>query len=720
MTHETSTDAAGAFGPAHTRVEGVSKVIGHARYETDTYLPGMAHAALVRAPTCGHLAGLDLDTARAVPGVIEILTHDVLADAVRPVKHAMAGGYANSTWRPLASSEIAYPGQIVALVVADTREAASEAAGRVGVRLVPEPATYRLEDAADTRLEAAKPGHKDGSVGDIAAGQAKAAARISATYATPVQHHNPMELFATTCAWESGYLTVHEPSRFVCGLQHGLAEQLGISAERVRVISRLVGGHFGSRLDLSQHTALVALAAWRQGRPVQLVPTRSDGFTIATHRPESRHDIELAADVDGRLTALSHRAVVATSRFDTFAMQGTDVTGGLYACPNVVTEERIGRVDRNTPGPMRAPPEVPYLFALESAMDELAVALRIDPVELRRRNDTSVDPVADKRYTSRPLMRCFDEAARRFGWDDTARAAPATRRVGDWLVGAGCSASVRPVKIAPAAVRVSLTADGGALVETAHHEIGTGITTLLAARAGEQLALPMERVLVRLGDTILPPAGISGGSSTTTSLINALDDACGKLRAQMADRSRNDPTPPSVTVEHLPKGFGPEAIGKLQTGHTQLSQGGDTLSCAFGAQFAEVRVHSRTREIRVSRLVGAFAGGRILNPLTAHSQLIGGMIWGIGSALLEDTEIDPATGGYVNNNLADYLVATAADVPSVDAIFVEDEDREVNAAGVKGIGEIAIIGVNAAIANAVYAATGRRVRRLPIRIDDLI
>ena len=719
-THEASTGAPDAFGPPRTRVEGRSKVTGQARYETDTDLPGMAHAALVRAATRGRLAGLDLGEARTMPGVIEILTHDQLGDAVRPVQHAMAGSYANSTWRPLASTDIAYPGQIVALVVADTREAARAAANRVGVRLFASPATYRLEDGPDAKLEAAKPGHKDASVGDVAAGLAAAAARVDATYATPVQHHNPLELFATTCSWDGGQLTVHEPSRFVCGLQHGLAEQLGIPAGRVRVISHLVGGHFGSRLDLSQHTALVALAAWRLGRPVQLVPTRSEGFTIATHRPESRHAIRLAADADGRLTALSHKAVVATSRFDTFAMQGADVTGGLYACPNVATEERIGRVDRNTPGPMRAPPEVPYLFALESAMDELAVALKIDPVELRRRNDTTVDPLSGKRYTSRPLMRCFDEAARRFGWDASARAAPGTRRDGDWLVGAGCASSVRPVKIAPAAIRISLTDDGGALVETAHHEIGNGITTLLATRAAERLGVPMERVGVKLGDTVLPPAGISGGSSTTTSLINALDDACWKLQRQMVDQGRNDPHPPSVTFEHLPKGFGPDAVQKLRTGHTQLAQGGDTLSCAFGAQFAEVRVHSRTREIRVSRLVGAFAGGRILNPVTAHSQLIGGMIWGLGSALLEETEIDPATGGYVNDNLADYLVATSADVPSVEAVFVEDDDREVNPAGVKGIGEIAIIGVNAAIANAVYAAAGRRFRRLPIRIDDLV
>ena len=409
------------------------------------------------------------------------------------------------------------------------------------------------------------------------------------------------------------------------------------------------------------------------------------------------------------------------SRFDVYAMSGTEVTAALYACPNVATEELIGRLDRNSPGPMRAPPEVPYLFALESAMDELAWTLKLDPVELRRRNDTTVDPVTGNRYTSRALMRCFDAAAARFNWDAAGRGAPGSKREGDWLVGVGCASSMRPTKIAPAAMRVSLVGDG-AVVETAHHEVGTGITTLLAARAGEKLGVPMERVTVRLGDTMLPPAGVSGGSSTTTSLINALDDACARLSAQVAANGRGGGVAPSITVNHVPEGVPAEAaVEKLYAGKTQIGQAtGKRTSCAFGAHFVEVRVHARTREIRVARHVGAFAGGRILNPLTARSQLIGGAIWGIGSALLEATEVDPRTGGYVNANLADYLVATSADAPSLDMFFVEDEDREVNPAGVKGIGEIAIIGANAAIANAVFAATGTRVRRLPIRIDDLI
>lgn len=701
------------IGPAVHRVEGAAKVTGHAKYETDVRLAGIAQAALVLAPTIGRIEGLDLASARNVPGVLAIFTHPDLGEAIAPVKHVMAGGWANSTLRPLASNEIAYPGQIVALVVAETGESAQEAAQAVIVRLKPRLGTYRLEGPGE-KLADLKDEHADAHVGDVEAGWAQATARIEATYETPIQHHNPMELFATTCVWDRDRLTVHEPSRFVCGLQHGLAAQLGIPAENVRVISRLVGGHFGSRLGLSQHTAMVALAARRLGRPVQLVPSRRDGFTIANHRPESRHEIRLAADANGRLLALSHHATVATSRFDDFAMQGTDVTAGLYACLNIAVEERVGRIDRNTPGPMRAPPEVPYLFALESAMDELAHELAIDPIELRRLNDTTTDPLTGKRYTTRPLMRCFDAAASVFDWSRARH----PRRDGDWLVGAGCAAAVRPTKIGPAALRLTRTADG-AIVETAHHEIGNGITTLLAMAASEGLDIPIEAVTVRLGDTCLPPAGLSGGSSTTTSLMNAMDEACGKLRALLDRRGRNDTGETSVTVEHLPDGFGAEAVGKLDAGHVQLRQiTGDRIAAAFGAQFVEVRIHAYTHEIRVARLVGAFASGRILNRLTAHSQLIGGMIWGMGSALLETTHVDPQTGGYTNADLADYLVAIAADVPSVEALIIADDDIEVNPAGIKGLGEISIIGVNAAIANAVFAATGKRFRRLPIGLED--
>ena len=319
----------------------------------------------------------------------------------------MKGGWANSTARPLASRDIHYAGQIVALVVGDTLEAAQEGASRVQVAYCKEAVDAELphDPGVGQSLGELDPEHKARQTGDVEAALAKAHVVVAHTYETPVQHHNAMELFSTTCAWEGERLTIHEPTRYVGAVKHGVAAQLGIEPERVRVICRFIGGHFGSKFGLSQYTALVALAARRLGRPVTLTVSRRDNFTVTTHRTETRHRVRLGADAQGQLVALSHEALCATSRFDAFAMEGTDVTTALYACPAVKAVERIGRVDRNTPGPMRAPPEAPYLFALESAMDELARALKLDPIELRRRNDTLHDPVTGKTFTTRPLMR---------------------------------------------------------------------------------------------------------------------------------------------------------------------------------------------------------------------------------------------------------------------------------------------------------------------------
>jgi xanthine dehydrogenase YagR molybdenum-binding subunit len=750
-------DAQTILGTARTRVEGPNKVTGRALYASDRPGPEtMAHAALVTSTIArGRISGFDLGAAERVPGVLAIFTHREFAGAVAPVKHLMAGGYANSSHRPLDSDAVAYAGQIVALVVAVTQEAAEEAAGAVRASYAEEPAAggFDAPGAEIVRLTDLKAQHEDIVRGDTQAGMREAAIRVEARYETPVQHHNPIELFTTRAAWDGDRLTVHEPTRYVGAVQHGLAAQLGLDPAQVRVVSGLIGGHFGSKFALSQHTALVALAARRLDRPVSLVPTRRHCFTIANYRPESRHTIRLGADRDGRFTALVHEAETVTSRFDAFVMEGAEVTASLYACPAIRTEERAVRVDRNTPGPMRAPPEVPYLFALESAVDEVAVALGMDPIELRRLNDTPVDPVSGKPFSTRPLMACFETGARAFGW---ARRAPrpGAMRDGPWRVGLGCAASVRPVKIAAATLRVRLGPDGTAEIACAHHEIGNGITTLLAMGAAEGLGVPVERVTVRLGDTALPAAGISGGSSTTTSLMHALALGCGQIRESLARAvtapggrlAGRDPAVLSLAsgrlaapdgtgvaladaigpagvetlAEFVPAGADREkALASLRQGHIGLAfgGGGHAVSWGFGAQVAEVHIHAETGEIRVARLTGAFAAGRILNPLTARSQLTGGMIWGLGSALLEETILDGAA--YRNPDLAEYLVPTSADAPDVEALLVPDPDDRVDALGLKGLGELGIIGVNAAIANAVHHATGRRIRKLPIRLEDV-
>ncbi|MEI5688158.1 xanthine dehydrogenase family protein molybdopterin-binding subunit [Sphingomonas kyungheensis] len=709
-------DAVARLGAPHPRIDGPLKVCGQAEYPGDVSVPGMAHAAIaVSAIARGRVTTIHRDAAEAMPGVLLILTHDEVGGAIRPVDHLMQGGYANSSWRPLASPEIRYAGQIVALVVAETAEIAAAAAAALRIGYAGEAPVACLADprSAAVPLTTIKTEHHDRRSGDLDAALGAAAVRIDAQYTTPIQHHNPIELPSTTCLWEGDRLTVYEPTRYVVAAQHGLAAQLGLRPEQVRVIARFIGGHFGGKLALSQHSAICALAARRLGRPVRLEISRRDQFTIANHRTETRHRIRLGADADGRLLGVGHQAATASSRFDDFAMEGADVSTALYAAEAVAAEERLGRVDRNTPGPMRAPPEVPFLFAMESAIDELAHALSIDPVALRRRNDTAVDPVSGKRFTTRPLLRCFDAAAAAFGWAERSPRPRARLRDG-WWIGHGCAAAARPVKIGPVALRLSQNADGAVRIETAHHEIGNGLYTLLATIASERLGVPLDRVTVALGDTALPPAGISGGSSTTTSLANALADACTALRRQ-PEGAR------SVRLDYLPPGAKPAAVDDLRAGHIKLlTLPEDALAWAFGAHMVEVAVHAATGAIRVPRHVGAFAAGRVLNPLAARSQYLGGMSWGLSSALLEKTEIDPRTGVYMNRDLADYLVPTAADIGSQTVVMVPDADDAVNPEGVKGLGELGIIGVAAAVANAVFNATGIRVRDLPIRIEALI
>jgi xanthine dehydrogenase YagR molybdenum-binding subunit len=483
----------------------------------------------------GRIIGFQLDSARRTPGVLGIFTHHELANEIRPVKHLMAGGYANSSALPLGSPEIHYAGQIVALVVADAQESANEAAEEIRVTYEEQPAAAVLDQhGADCQsLEAARPGYKDPKFGDVRQAFATAAVTVDAVYRTPIQHHNPVELFGTTCVWHGDELTVYEPSRYIYAAQHGLAAQLGIDAAKVRWICPFLGGHFGSKLALSQYTAPVAIAARRLGRPVRYVASRSQCFTVANHRPDTQHRISIACSADGHFTALVHEAEMTTSRFDNFGMQGTDVTTGLYAWRAAEAKETLVHVDRNTPGPKRAPPEVPYLFALESAIDELGEKLSIDPVELRRRNDTLINPNNGKPFDPRPLMKCFDSGAEAFGWS-THNPKQCSRREGDWLIGYGCATSVRPVKRGTAVMRVAFTNDGRVTVETAHHEIGNGIYTVLGMQAAQRLGTNIKLVTVHLGDSALPPAGISGGSSTTTSLVPVLAKACDQIRDRLA------------------------------------------------------------------------------------------------------------------------------------------------------------------------------------------
>lgn len=714
------------MGTPTSRIEARVKVTGQARYGSDFDGGGKtAHAYLVTSAIArGRISAIDERAARSVPGVIEILTWRNVGALVKPGKTFSDKGYMGSTIAPLASDAVHYDGQIVAVVVADSFESAREGASRMRIDYAEEPPSATFDSPGSfTGLAHPKPESEAGSdnpkVGDAIAAFAAAPVKIDQRYVTPTQHHNPIELFTTACAWAGDKLTVWESSQNVYGYQFGLAEQLGIPPSDIHIVSPYIGGAFGSRGSLTQRTALVAHAAKIVGRPVRLETTREQGFTIATYRAETRHRIRLAATRDGKLQALIHEGWEVSSRPDDYKVAGTDASTRLYACPNIDSNVEIVHADRNTPGFMRSPPEVPYLFALESAMDELAVALDMDPVDLRRINDTMNEPIKGLPYTSRSLVKCLDVAAEAFGWSKR-RPLPRSMRDGDWQIGWGCASTMYPTQVAPAAARVRMSPAGSVTVQTASHEIGNGITTAVALTAVQELSVPLEMVHVELGDTDLPPAPVAGGSNSTASVCNAVAKACRELKAKRAAGATGIV---EVYAENVPYGVSAEGAQGLYKGKPSLAGGAklkDRIQFAFGAQFVEVRVHAQTREVRVPRLVGAYAAGRIVNPKTAKSQLMGGQIWGMSAALLEATEIDRRAARYTNADLAEYLIPVNADVTDVETILVPEDDRLVNDLGIKGLGELGNVGLNAAVANAVYHATGTRIRDLPIRIEKLL
>jgi xanthine dehydrogenase YagR molybdenum-binding subunit len=710
-----------AIGSPTKRLDGPAKVTGAARYSSDPSLIKPAYGVLVTSAIArGRITAIDEQQARAVKGVIEIFTYRNIGPIEGGTTFAQKG-YMGSSIAPMASDGIRHDGQIVALVVGESFEAAREGAHRLDVRYDAEAASAGFDSPGSQPVAGtqALKSHKDPRVGDAASAFASAPVKIDVRYETATEHHNAMELFTTACDWQGGKLMVWESSQNMWGIKNGLAKQLGIKPEDVHALSPFAGGAFGSRGSLTQRTAIVARAAQKLGRPVKLMTSRADGFTIATYRAETRHHVRLGASRDGRLVSLSHEAWEVTSRPDPYMVAGTESSTRLYGCANVDSKVSIVQADRNTPGFMRSPPETPYLFALESAMDELAYALDMDPVKLRRINDTQTEPIEGLPYTSRSLMACFDQAGAAFGWE-RRKMAPGSMRDGDWLVGWGTAATMYPSNIAACAARVSLYPDGLARVQVATHEIGQGIYTVCALVVSDKLGIDPGKVTVEIGDSALPPAPVSGGSNSTASVSNAIAKACDEV---LDKKAKGDGGTLEAYVENVPEGAPPTAHEMMQKGQPAFVRGEGArknIRYAFGAQFVEVRVHALTCEIRVPRAVSAFAAGRIVNPVTAKSQLMGGMIWGISAALHEATEMDRRNARYTNKDLAEYLVPVNADVDQIDVILVPEEDRLVNPLGIKGIGELGNVGMNAAVANAVFHATGVRVRDIPIRPENLL
>jgi xanthine dehydrogenase YagR molybdenum-binding subunit len=724
------------MGQPIARYEAVQKVTGGKIYADDLPVPGRAAYGWMVTSTIakGRISGIDDAAARAVPGVQLIMTHE----NCQPL-HELAtfadGGMAVTSAAPLAGPDIHHDGQPIALIVADSFEAAREASFKLAVTYDASTATATFGDPGATERNVADidPTFEPIRHNDVAAALAGSAHTIKAEYRTPIQHHNTIELFSTTAYWEGATLVLHEPNQFVWGLKHAAAQQLGIDPDNVRVKSPFVGGAFGSKAAVTHRTALAAVAARHLGRPVKLVAMRDQGFTHSGHRQETRQAVQLGCDAQGRLTGYEHEQWEFTARTTPYQNGGLEKTAAMYAFQAVRTDNWIVEGDRNAPTFMRSPAEVPTVYALEAAMNELAAAAGIDPVQFRKLNDTRADPVAGVPYTSRSLNECLDAAAERFGWS-RRNPAPRSMRDGEWLIGWGCAMAMYPTLMMPSTARLTVRRNGTATIEVAAHDVGTGCYTIASQAAGERLGIAPERITVRMGDSRLPPGPIAGGSVTTASLTSAIVDACNRMAEMLGVNNATDANAFAAAIAGMdrpeaevvgawfPAGMDQTAVEALYEGGVRISGGttGNHAMYAFGAEMVEVRVNERTREICVPRVVGAFAAGRIMNTRTAHSQYLGGLIWGIGSALHEATEIDHKRARYVNDNIAEYLVPVNADISEVDIIMVPETDNEINALGVKGIGELANVGTPAAITDAIWHATGIRVRELPVRIEDLL
>ncbi|GLW71053.1 xanthine dehydrogenase [Kitasatospora phosalacinea] len=691
----TFIDRPVAIGLDLPRRDGAAKVRGTAVYAYETPVENPAYAHPVQATVArGRVTALDTAAAEVLDGVLAVLTP------------ATAERLASTEDRELAALQddgVAFRGQVVALVVADSSETARHAAALVRVTYAQEPHDSELRADRDDLYapERVNPDFPTDTVeGDVAAATAVAAVVVEQTYTTATYHNNPLEPHATTAHWEpaDGRLTLWDSTQGVHPARTAVASVFGLDEAKVRVVCPYVGGGFGSKGTPHVNVVLAAMAARAvPGRPVRLALTRQQMFSLAGYRTPTVQRCLLAAERDGRLTALAVDVVEQTSRIKEFAEQTGVPARMMYAVANRRTTHRLAALDVPVPSWMRAPGECPGMFGPEVAMDELAERLGLDPVELRIRNEPVTDPQTGKPFSSRNLVGCLREGAARFGWSGRDPR-PGVRRDGDWLVGTGVAASTYPVHRMSKSTAVIRREGDRYVAEIGAADLGTGTWTTLAQIAADALGVPVERVEVRIGDTDHPMATVAGGSSGMSTWGSAV------VEAARAFRTRYGAEPPERA----------EASGSVPPADDRWAMH------AFGAQFAEARVHLDTGEIRVPRLLGVFAVGRIVNPRTARSQLVGGMTMGLSMALHEHSVLDPRTGHVVNHDLADYHIAANADVAEVEAHWLDEHDPHVNAMGTKGIGEIGIVGTAAAVSNAVWHACGARVRDLPVTLDKVL
>lgn len=726
--------------PNTPRVDALDKVRGKPIFAADDFRPGLLHAAFaVSTINKGRITSLDTQAASAVRGVRLVLTHENIG-AVQSAGFLMSGGYGFQSLQPLLSGAIAYRGQPIASIAADTLEAAIEAAHRVKARYAEEPFSVTLDadgteavNQADTPLNNFFPEINSGDAGKA---YAEAPVKIEAVFNCPPQHQNPMELIATVAEWQGDKLIIHEGTQNAEAIRHGLAAALGLKPEQVEVISPYAGGGFGQKNSLQMQTVLAAVAARQTGRPVKLVVPRAQVFHDASFRPVSRHHIRLGADKSGKMVAAIHEADAQTSRHDLFPGEYTATSARLHGFQNFRGVERLIRTDVQTPGYMRAPFEHPACFVMESCVDELAYALGKDPVALRLANDTTIDPATRLPFSSRHVAECLQRGAERFGWAKRSMAPQSMRAEDGSQIGWGVAIGCYPGSIVPAVAHLNVTDQGGVTISVGGHEMGQGIRTALANAVSRKLGVPPEKVTAIIGDTRAAPQHLTAGSWGTASAIPTAEDAADamlKALAELAPEGMNDRTPAeilkaagraSLEVEVQRKAPGqPDAIfGRLRAGLPSIGGPvyGSYVTFSYIAHFVEVRIEPGTRRIRVPRVVSVADCGRVMSPRTAASQVRGGVVWGIGATLREASEVDPRFGGFLNADLAEYVLPVNADIGSIEVEFIDKPDTRFNSAGAKGLGEVSMTGVAPAIANAIFHATGRRLRDLPIRIEHLL
>jgi xanthine dehydrogenase YagR molybdenum-binding subunit len=732
------------IGQPLTRRDGVLKVKGEARYAADNHPPGMLYAVIaVSTIARGRVTSLDIDAAKRHAGVVDIMT-----PSHKPPLAEDPDGKPNPfafKMELLQNDEVRYANQAIAVVIAETLEAATEGAALLSPQYEVAPARVGL-DGAESYVPPVVGLANPAEVrhGDVDTALADASNRIEATYETSAQYHNAMEPHAIVASWDGDKLEIDTPSQGMAIAQMRLGGLLGIPPGNIHIRSPFLGGGFGSKGLVSGPQVLGIMAAKLVGRPVKLVLRRDQMYGPVGHRPPTRQTLRIGTDGEGRLAAIDHHAKVATSTFDDFYEPAADASHTLYASPAIKTSHEAVRIDTGTPLFMRAPGEATGSIALESAIDEIAAACGMDPLDFRLKNYAEVEPISGKPFSSKALRQCYAKGAERFGWAGRPRAPRQMRDDAGFLVGWGMGTATFPALMFQAQARAVIRNDGSGIMECGAHDMGQGAWTALAQIAADGLGLDIDRVEFRSGTSDLPDAGIAGGSAHTATAGAAIHSAGAAVIAKLADLATNDERSPlfgagnagviaregrlsrrddearSESYADILKRAGLAEIEASGSGAADPAAQSNYAMHAHGAVFAEVKVDPELGQIRVTRLVGAFAAGRIINPKLVQSQLFGGMIWGVSFTLHEEAVTDHRSGRILNANLAEYHIPVNADVPSLDVLTVDEHDPHVNALGIKGVGEIGVTGSAGAVANAVWHATGVRARRFPIRIDDLL